>query len=187
LTSPVPATHRRGGAGHARSRLARDPFMPLAALLSFAAVGVALISQHRFEMYPCAWCTLQRLIYLCIGGLALVASAITLTTSARRSGRGTPRFNGSAALCALLSALGVVAALYQHFVAAKSESCAITLADKIIKIPQLDVLAPWLFKATAFCHEANIDLFRLPYAIWSALLFVVLLFLSLRGAWRSAR
>lgn len=170
-----------------RARLARNPFMPLAALLSFAAVGVALISQHRFEMHPCAWCTLQRLIYLCVGGLALAASLNSLKSSAHRSGRGAPRFSMLAALCALLSALGVTAALYQHLVAAKSESCAMTLADKIIKTPQLDLLAPWMFKATAFCHEANVDLFHLPYAIWSVLLFGLLLFLSLRATWRAAR
>ena len=36
-------------------------------VLSFAAVLVALLSQHLFDMAPCAWCVFQRVIYLAIG------------------------------------------------------------------------------------------------------------------------
>ena len=41
-------------------------------LFCFGAVGIALISQHAFDMPPCAWCVMQRLIYLVIGVVALV-------------------------------------------------------------------------------------------------------------------
>ena len=36
------------------------------ALLCLAGVGIALVSQHVFDMQPCAWCVLQRLILLAI-------------------------------------------------------------------------------------------------------------------------
>ncbi len=165
----------------------KSPFMPLVAVLSFAAVLIALLSQHVFDMQPCAWCVLQRLIYLAIGLMALLAWRRSSRFSGRGGLRTEPRVNPLAVLCAMLAVSGVIAALYQHFVAAKSESCSVTLADKIIKGPALDSLAPWLFKATAFCHEANVEVFKVPYALWSALLFLLLLFLSLRAAWRPAR
>ena len=45
------------------------------ALLSLAAVGLALVSQHVFGMEPCPWCVLQRVIFLAIAlacGLGLL-------------------------------------------------------------------------------------------------------------------
>lgn len=160
----------------------RAPFMPVVAVLAIGSVGVALVSQHVFDMQPCAWCTFQRLIYLLIGAVALLA------TVRQVSGRGQRRRVSALALVSVVLALaGLVSALYQHFVAARSDSCALTFADKVIKGLSLDTWAPWLFKATAFCHEANIDLWRVPYALWSALLFALLLFLSLRASWRPSR
>ena len=49
-----------------------ERLLRLVALFCFGAVGVALISQHAFDMPPCAWCVMQRLIYLVIGVVALV-------------------------------------------------------------------------------------------------------------------
>ena len=42
------------------------------AFLSLTAVGLALVAQYRFDMYPCAWCILQRVIYLLIAALCIV-------------------------------------------------------------------------------------------------------------------
>ena len=33
-------------------------------LMAVAAVGAALVSQHVFDIQPCPWCVLQRLIFL---------------------------------------------------------------------------------------------------------------------------
>lgn len=156
--------------------------MPLVALLCFSGLVVALVSQHVFDMQPCAWCTLQRLLYLVMGVLALFA-----WWWRGRHGRSRRRFSVLAGLCALTALSGLAAALYQHFVASNSQSCALSLADRIIKAPGLDEWAPWFFKATAFCHEANVPLLGVPYAVWSMGLFTLLLFLSLRGAWRAVR
>ncbi len=53
---------------------ARRRLLLLIALFSFGAIAMALLSQYAFDMMPCAWCVLQRLIYLCIGVIALVAA-----------------------------------------------------------------------------------------------------------------
>lgn len=134
------------------------------AILSFGAVAIAVILQFGFGMQPCAWCVFQRLIYLVVGVLALVAWGLN---------RG-PVAKGVSWLVSLICIAGVVTALYQQFVAAKSQSCSLTLADRVIKGPGLDQLAPWLFQATAFCDEANVPLLKVPFAIWSAVLFAVL-------------
>ena len=39
---------------------------------SFGAVGAALVSQHVFDMQPCPWCVLQRLIFVAIGAFAVL-------------------------------------------------------------------------------------------------------------------
>ena len=43
------------------------PLLALVALACFGGVGLALLSQYRFDMQPCPWCTLQRLIFLVLG------------------------------------------------------------------------------------------------------------------------
>jgi disulfide bond formation protein DsbB len=39
-------------------------------------VGGALVSQHVFDMQPCPWCVLQRLIFVAIALVCLVGAAI---------------------------------------------------------------------------------------------------------------
>ncbi|MFT4099867.1 MAG: disulfide bond formation protein B [Burkholderiaceae bacterium] len=124
----------------------------------------ALVSQHRFGMEPCAWCAFQRLIYLLIAIIALMAWGLN---------RG-PVAKALSWIGAALSVGGLATALYQQFVASQTQSCAQTFADLVIKGLWLDELAPWFFKARAFCNEANIPMAGVPYAIWSAVLFAVL-------------
>ena len=64
------------------------------AALSFGAVVIALISQHVFDMQPCAWCVLQRLIYVGVGVVALVA-ALWPRDTARGAHRGVGPSDGS--------------------------------------------------------------------------------------------
>ena len=71
-----------------------------------------------------------------------------------------------------LAGCGIAAALWQHFVAAASASCNLTLADRIVSGLQLDALMPDVFQATANCAEAAVDLFGIPYEFWSLALFV---------------
>jgi protein dithiol:quinone oxidoreductase len=134
----------------------------LIAALSFGAVGVALVLQYQLNMQPCPWCTMQRLVYLCIGTLALISLLLNGILSKVMLG-----------LALIASACGVGMAGYQHFVAAKTE-CMFTWPDRFFLKTGLDGLAPWLFRATAQCSEANQPLLGLPFSWWSAALFSLL-------------
>ena len=127
-----------------------------------AAVAAALVSQHVFDMQPCPWCVLQRVIFLAIAlicGLGLVWRSAT--------GRVV-----SVALALLLTSAGIAAALWQHFQAAASASCNLTLADKIVSgWLQLDSLLPDVFAARASCADAAVSLLGVPYDFWSLALF----------------
>jgi disulfide bond formation protein DsbB len=131
------------------------------ALVSLGAVGLALISQHVYDMQPCPWCILQRVIFILIAALLLLAAFVP----------GRAAWVGLAVLAALS---GVAAALYQHFVAAKSDSCALTLADKIVGRLGLDKAWPDVFEVRASCADAAVDLLHVPYEFWSLALYVIL-------------
>jgi protein dithiol:quinone oxidoreductase len=152
--------------------LSKQHAAALIATLSFGAVALALVLQHGFNMQPCAWCTVQRLVYLLIGAIALVA-ILPINTLSKRT---------IMCLIFILSGTGVVAALYQHFVASESASCALSFADKMMIKSGLDGGIPWLFQATATCQNANIPLAGVPFALWSLLLFVILGGLALQAA-----
>ncbi len=145
------------------TRVTGSPRLLLAgvALASLASVAGALIGQYRFDMLPCPWCTFQRLIYLLLAGVAAVGA---LWPAARR---------GLAGLGLLLCLGGVGVALWQHFVAAASASCALTLADRIMQALGLYDLAPDLFAPQASCADAAVDLLGVPFALWSMALFAL--------------
>ena len=133
------------------------------ALASFTAVAAALVSQHAYGMQPCAWCVLQRLIFLALGAVALLGLAW----------RGRTGSLVAAADGLLLALCGLASALWQHFVAARSASCNLTLADRIVSTTKLDTLLPDVFEARASCADAAVALFGVPYAFWAAALFVL--------------
>lgn len=147
------------------------------AVASLGAVGVALVSQHAFDMQPCPWCVLQRAVFVaiaiaCIGGAAIHRQA--------------PR-RAAAALALLLALGGVAAALWQHFQAAASQSCNLTLADRIVsQWLRLDSLAPDVFAARASCADAAVRLLGVSYDHWSLAAFALLALAALRVMRRPA-
>ena len=134
--------------------------------LSLGAVGIALVTQHLMGMEPCPWCILQRLIFVTIALAALLGLLL---------GR---MFAGLLVLA--LSACGIAAALWQHFVAAASDSCNLTLAEKIISGLGLDGSLPEIFQPRASCADAAVKLLGVPYEFWSLALFVLTGVLALR-------
>jgi len=147
----------------------RQRLLLLIAVLCFAAVGVALVSQHVFDMPPCAWCVLQRLVYLAIGVVALAGAFAGAIARA------------CAALCAALAVGGIAAAWYQYDVAAKMFSCDQTFADRFMSASGLDGAIPWLFGIFATCMDATVEVLGVEYALWSLALFAVLAIVSLRA------
>jgi disulfide bond formation protein DsbB len=142
------------------------------ALVCLAAVGAALVSQYRFDMQPCPWCVLQRVIYLAIA-LACVIGLVWRRAAGRTVAAG---------LGLLLAVFGIGAALWQHFKAAASASCNLTFADQVVSLwLHLDSLWPEVFAPRASCADAAVDLFGIPYDLWSLALFVAIAIALARG------
>ena len=134
------------------------------AAVAFAAIAAALVSQHVFDMQPCPWCVLQRLIFATIALAALVGLAWRSTVGQR----------SVAVAVMLLGAAGIAAVLWQHFVAAASASCNLTLADRIMSASGLPALLPEVFEARATCADAVANLLGVPYEFWGLALFVTI-------------
>ena len=133
-------------------------------LLPLAAVAVALVTQHLFDMQPCPWCVLQRVVFVAIA-LAALPGLLVNKAAVRRA---------SAAAVLTLSLSGSAAALWQHFVAASSVSCNLTLADRIVGGLGLDGLAPQVFAAYASCADAAVKMAGISYEFYSLALFIAL-------------
>lgn len=133
------------------------------ALLGLGAVAAALVSQHVYDMQPCPWCVLQRLIFVAIAAACVLGLLW----------RGAAGRVVAAVLALALALSGVAAALYQNQVAAKTESCSFTFPERFIAATGLDGWLPDVFQARASCIDAAVDLWGLPYEFYSLALFVV--------------
>ena len=134
------------------------------------AVGAALYTQYRMDMMPCAWCVLQRLFFVVVALASLLGLLLPVLVLRRL-----------AAGLALLAALaGITAALWQHFVANASASCAMSLADRLMGYTGMDSRFPEVFAAYASCADAKVNLFGVPYEFWSLALFILLALATLR-------
>jgi protein dithiol:quinone oxidoreductase len=142
---------------------------PLAVFVPLAAVAAALVSQHGFDMMPCPWCVLQRVVFLAIALVALLGWIV---------GAALPR-RVAALLMLVLAGCGMAAALWQHFVAASSVSCKLTLADRIVSALGLDSMAPEVFAAYASCADAAVKLFGVWYEYYSLALYLLLAAMAL--------
>lgn len=134
------------------------------ALACAIALGLALAAQYGFEMRPCPWCILQRLIFIVIGGVCLLGAFV---------GARSARF-AFAGVTVILALLGISAALWQHNVAAKSSSCNLTLADKVLNALGVEALAPSLFQVTANCADSAVRVFGVAFEHWSLALYLLL-------------
>ncbi len=147
-------------------RLTQRGWLVAVAVLALGAVIAALFTQYAWDMQPCPWCILQRLLFVVIAILALAGAFLP----------GRIVFAGLTALAALG---GIAAALYQHFVAAKSTSCNLTLADRIVSGLGVDKALPYVFEVKASCADAAVNLGGMPYEFWSLGLFVVVVVMVL--------
>lgn len=157
----------------AARRDSTDLLLGASAVAALAALASALVSQHVFDVLPCAWCVLLRLIFVAIAAAALLG-LLWRSTLGRR-------------LCALsmlaLAGCGSAAALWLHLVAAKSASCNLTLADRVMTATGLDGLLPQVFAAYASCADAQATLFGVAYEFWALALYLLLG----AAAWRVLR
>jgi protein dithiol:quinone oxidoreductase len=146
-------------------------FLLLIAAISWGAVGFALVTQHIWNMQPCPWCILQRMVYLLIGAFALLGFFFS---NHKHLGTAATVFISTAA------ASGLGMAIYQNVVAANQTSCTFSQAHKFIIATGLNELLPSVFEVTASCADAALaKLAGIPYELASAALFVSLLLLAL--------
>ena len=163
-----------------RLRQRSRPALLLMALVCTAAVAAALVSQHRFDMLPCPWCILQRLIFILIALIGFAGAGLAALT------------RPAAALITLLSTAGAAAAVYQNRVAAFLPSCDLTLADRIISGLGIDAWLPEVFEVRASCADAAVKVLGVPFELWALLLYGALgfgsvLLLLRRGSRRGNR
>ncbi len=142
----------------------RDGWLVGITLASIAALAAALVLQYRWNMQPCPWCILQRAVFVAIAAAGIVGLLWRGRLGARLS----------ALLVLLLAVCGAAAALWQHFVAVSAESCALTLAERIVSTLALDERWPEVFTAFASCKDAAVRLLGVPFEFWSLALFVVI-------------
>jgi disulfide bond formation protein DsbB len=141
-----------------------DLLLAASVAVCLAAVGAALVSQYVYDIQPCAWCVLQRLVFVVIAIVALIG-LVWRSPLGRRVGAGLAL---AFALC------GIAAALWQHFVAAATASCKLSLAERIISALGLDETLPSVFMALANCADAAVRIAGVPYEFMSLALFVLL-------------
>lgn len=157
--------------------------LAFSALVSIAGVAAALVAQYQFGIKPCPWCVMQRGIFLLIAVVAALGWLLQRVGAVRVL---------ALLLTAALGVAGLVAAGYQHEVAAKLASCDMTFADRVLTALDLEARLPSVFMVTASCSEASAyTLLGLPYEIWSGALFTLIALLALltlkRGAQTSRR
>lgn len=138
------------------------------------AVALAVFAQQALDMRPCPWCILQRVIFLAIA-LLCIAGALLGSARLRR---------GLAGLVLVLAGGGIASAMWQNAVAAKSFSCNLTFADKVVGALGLEAALPALFQVTASCAEAAATLLGVPFEFWSLALFALI---AATAAWLVAK
>ena len=148
-------------------------------MLGLLALAAAWVSQHHFDMQPCPWCILQRLIF---GGLVVLA-LLQLVLERAQGVRSLPA-HAVSGLRASLALAGVAAAAWQHTVAASSVSCNLTWADRFIAATGLDGAWPDFFQPRANCMEAKAWILGVPYEFYSGGLFLLMV-LAIILRWRA--
>lgn len=141
-------------------------------LLAAGAIASALVLQYVFDVQPCAWCVLLRLIFVALGIVGVIGWLV----------QGQRVMRVIAALLVLALALsGVATGLYLHLVASHSSSCDFTLADRIVMSLGLDQLLPMVFKVGASCDAAVALVLGVPSALWAVALSVVAFVVTVRA------
>ncbi len=145
-------------------------------LACWLGVAFALLSQHVWDMQPCPWCIIQRMIYVVLGLAALAAAFWPRKRASFGASLTAQPARVLAWFSVVLAVLGIGVATYQATVAASQVSCNLTAAHKFISATGLDELAPEVFKVRASCAEAAASkLLGIPYEVASGLFFFIVL------------
>jgi protein dithiol:quinone oxidoreductase len=133
------------------------------ALGMFGLVAVGMEMQHLLRLAPCPLCIFQRLLYLVIGGVALIAALVPVARQLW------------SALIGALAAGGLAVAGYQTWMQAfphLATECGYSDPNAIERLVDwLGMEWPSLFLATGFCTSRDWEFLGLSMANWSVLFF----------------
>jgi disulfide bond formation protein DsbB len=140
--------------------------------LAAGCAGLALTSlvlTAWLDLHPCHLCIFQRLLFMLIAALALVATVLSSPRARRTIG----------GLVLVIAGLGVGVATYQSWLQAQppgSISCVGGQPGLIERLVEwLGQQVPSLFLATGFCEEAELVIFGLSLANWALVSFAACL------------
>ncbi|WP_295585405.1 disulfide bond formation protein B [uncultured Lamprocystis sp.] len=141
-----------------------------------AAVLASLVLTAWLALAPCHLCIFQRLLFMLIAGLGLLAALTRGLVQGLAGG-----------LIALAAVAGAASAGYQSWLQEQppdSISCIGGQPGLIERLVEwLGQQAPALFLATGFCEEKELLILGLSLANWALLCF----FLALAAAWWALR
>jgi protein dithiol:quinone oxidoreductase len=144
----------------------------LIAVGSAALALASILLTEWLALAPCHLCIFQRLLYMLIAPLALLAAFSAGLV------RGI-----SGALIALAAAGGAATAGFQTWLQAQPEGSVSCLGPDMGPIERfvewLGMQQPTLFMATGFCEDKALVIFGVALAGWALLCFVAILVLAL--------
>ncbi len=136
---------------------------------SIALVAGSFVLTDRFNLNPCHLCIFQRLLFMKLAVLYLLAAWL--------SPRPVGWWSGLASLPIAL--VGIATAAYQSWLQMQppgSISCVASEPSPIERLVEwLGQLQPELFLATGFCEEAELSILGLSLANWALVSFIAFL------------
>jgi disulfide bond formation protein DsbB len=153
----------------------------LLAIGCFALVAGSFILTVWMNLHPCHLCIFQRLLFMLLVLVGLLA--------AWRAHRSSGRFAGLLAVPIASGGIGV--ASYQSWLQAQppgSISCMAGDPGLIERLVEwLGQQFPALFLATGFCEEAELRLLHMTLANWALVAFIACLFAAAWALWLTRR
>ena len=140
-------------------------------LVCAGLIGIALYLQHFRGLDPCPLCMIQRVFFIAIGAVFLVAALV----GPKRWG--VPVFGTVAGLLAVTGAGFAARHVWLQWYPPEMESCTADLFTQLQRLPFGSVIQRALY-ATGDCARVDWTLFGLSIAEWSLLWFVALTVLA---------
>ncbi len=145
----------------------------------FGLVAASLLLTAWLDLHPCHLCIFQRLLFMSLAGLALLAAWLSPRPAARWAGLASLPF----------SVTGIAVASYQSWLQAQppgSISCMAGQPSLIERLVEwLGQQQPTLFLATGFCEEAEWGILGLSLANLAWLAFVACLAAAIWALFRA--
>jgi disulfide bond formation protein DsbB len=135
------------------------------ALAALGLIAAALFMQHVVGLNPCPLCIFQRIAYLLLAIMTLLA--------AWRSPRHSARAFGVAGVIIALIGASIAAWHVRLFQAPESLACGPGLGAMLENFPLTQVL-PRILKGSGDCSDASAVIFGISLAGWSLAGFLVL-------------